>query len=82
MFISSGYSCQDRLFGTQYDDAGYYRLDSLRNLKNCVVFSVLGGWVAMLLVPELSGRVAGVIDWSAAQLLALFYYRLENLRLW
>ena len=26
--ISDGYDWSDRIFGTEYDDAGYYRLDS------------------------------------------------------
>lgn len=50
IMVSSGYSWADHLWGVEYDGAGYYRLDSLRNLRLSVVFSVLGGSGAMLLI--------------------------------
>jgi len=79
MLVSSGYNLGDRLFGTEYDDAGYYKLDSPRNLRNYVVGTVVGGWAAMLLVPGTSGVVAYAINRSCLWLWDLFLYRLANI---
>ena len=37
--LSSGYNLPDLLFGTEYDDNGYYRLDSLKNFGISVMGS-------------------------------------------
>jgi len=81
MLISDGYSLGDRLFGTEYDDAGYYKLDSARNLRNYVVATMIGGWAAMLLVPKASGMAAYLINCSCNWLWDLFLYRLANIHL-
>ena len=80
MLISDGYNLNDMIFGTEYDDAGYYRLDSLKNLRNSVVATLLGGWATMLLVPGASGLAAEAIDESLAWLWRLFLYRLSDIR--
>ncbi|MBX9466731.1 MAG: hypothetical protein KL839_02160 [Rhizobium sp.] len=36
LVISDGYSWADMIFKTEHDDAGYYRLDSLHNLRLAV----------------------------------------------
>jgi hypothetical protein len=79
MMISSGYNLDDRLLGTEYDEAGYYRLDSLKNLRNYVVSMVIGGWGAMLVVPDASGMIAYWIDRAGLWLWDLFLYRLANI---
>lgn len=76
LLISDGYDLNDHLFGTEYDDAGYYRLDSWINLRNAMVFSVLGGWAVMLLAPGASGLVATAINEGAEWLWQLFLFRL------
>jgi hypothetical protein len=79
MMLSSGYNADDYLFGTEYDDAGYYKLDSFKNLRGYVSATVIGGWAAMLLVPDASGVVAYWINRSALWLWELFLYRLSDI---
>jgi hypothetical protein len=81
MMISNGYNLGDYLFGTEYDDAGYYRLDSLRNLRNSVVATLLCGWGVMLFVPGASGLAASAINGSLVWLRQLFFERLNDIRL-
>jgi hypothetical protein len=81
MMISNGYNLGDYLFCTEYDDAGYYRLDSLRNLRNSVVATLLCGWGVMLFVPGASGLAASAINGSLAWLWQLFLERLNDIRL-
>jgi hypothetical protein len=78
MLISDGYDLGDRLFGTEYDDAGYYRLDSLRNLRIAVSSTVIGGFVLILIMPNGSGLMAYAVNEWAGWLWDLFLYRLEE----
>lgn len=80
MMISDGYDWNDWLFGTEYDENGYYRLDSLKNLRLAVMYSMVGGFAAMLLTPGFSVAMAAGIDWSLAAGWELFKYRLDNPR--
>ena len=77
--ISDGYDWSDRLFGTEYDDAGYYRLDSWHNFRNACLWSGFGGVAAMLFSGEASGLVAYGIDAGLAWLRDLFFFRLQTL---
>ncbi|MDO6964225.1 hypothetical protein [Rhizobium alvei] len=79
MFVSSGYDYKDRLFGTEYDEAGFYRLDSLKNLRNSMMLTLAGGWLLMLITPGLSTQVAQAIDWLWVTVWDLFLYRIANL---
>lgn len=81
LILSDGYNLSDRIFGTEYDDAGYYRIDSGRNLRNAIAFSLIGGWAAMLLVPGMSSVVAGGINAAAGWLWELFLFRIGDLHL-
>ena len=76
--ISDGYDWNDRIFGTEYDDAGYYRLDSWRNFRNATLGSGFVGLAFMLLSDGASGVIAHGIDVSLAWLWDLFLYRLET----
>jgi len=78
--ISDGYDWSDRIFGTEYDDAGYYRLDSSRNFLNATVGCGLGGVAVMLLSGEASGLIASGIDTAFLWLWDLFLYRVETIR--
>jgi hypothetical protein len=80
LMISDGYDWNDRLFGTEYDDAGYYRLDSWRNFRNATVGCGLAGLAVMLFSDGASGLVAKGIDTGLAWLWELFLYRLETVR--
>jgi hypothetical protein len=76
--LSSGYDLSDLLFGTEYDDYGYYRLDSLKNFRISCMLSTAGGLFAMLFLPGVSGAVAWMIDSSLSGLWNLFLYRLRE----
>lgn len=78
MLVSDGYNLGDHLFGTEYDDAGYYKLDSWVNLRNAMIFTLIGGWAVMLIVPGASGAMAYAINESAKWLWELFLYRLRE----
>lgn len=78
MMLSSGYSIDDYLFGTEYDDAGFYRLDSVKNLRGYVLVMLICGWAAMLLVPHASGLIAYGINEAFAWLWRLLLYRLAE----
>lgn len=78
LVVSDGYSWADMLFKTEYDEAGYYRLDSLHNLRLYVVWAMLSGFVVLLVVPDASMVTAYWIDWGLAALVDLFWYRVET----
>ncbi|QLF70966.1 hypothetical protein FE840_016215 [Peteryoungia desertarenae] len=82
LMVSDDYSWSDRLFGTEYDDFGYYRLDSLKNLRLSCLFSVAGGLAVMLFAPGASIVIAQLIDQSLAALVDLWAYRLETYEWW
>ena len=82
MVISDGYDASDRLFGTEYDDAGYYMLDSRRNLTIAVLSTLAAGWGAMLLHTELALMVANGVNWAGGWLWQLFLYRISHARWW
>lgn len=82
LVISDGYNWADMIFKTEYDDAGYYRLDSLHNLRLSVIWAMLSGFVALLLVPDASKVSAYWIDQGLVALIDLFWYRVETFELW
>lgn len=80
MAISDGYDANDRLFGTEYDEAGYYRLDSRRNLVIAVLSTLAGGWGVMLFSTEAAVLFAHATDAAFAWTGDLFLHRLEEAR--
>ena len=78
LLISDGYDTGDRLFGTEYDDGGYYRLDSWRNFRNATVLSGLAGIVIMLVSDEASAAIAAGIDLCLSFLWDLFLFRVDT----
>lgn len=78
MLISDGYDLSDRLLGTEYDDAGYYMLDSWKNLRNTVWMTVIGFLVLTLILPDGPGYMAYAINESVKWLWELFLYRLSE----
>lgn len=81
-FLSSNYSVMDHLVGTEYDDNGYYDLYSLRNLRIACIFSVGGGVLALMLVPDLGAVFAAGVDFALVWFRDLVIYRLQNIRLY
>lgn len=82
LVVSDGYNWNDLLFGTEYDDYGFYRLYSLKNLRISCSCCVAGGLGAMLLVPGASVAVAQLIDQGLVALKALWVYRVETFEWW
>ena len=68
----------DRIFGTEYDDAGFYVLDSGRNLKNAVLLTLLPGWGAMLLSTDVAVLFAKGADFVLLWLGDLFMQKLAE----
>lgn len=80
MVLSDGYNWNDRLFGTEYDDYGYYRLDSMKNLKISVMLSMIGGAIIYLFCgPEVAHAFAWAANNAASWTWDLMVYRVQNL---
>jgi hypothetical protein len=79
ILVSSDYGWADYLWGTEFDDAGYYRLDSLKNLRQSVVFSVFGGLGAMLLIDGAGLGIATLIETGIGGFADLFWQRIAEL---
>lgn len=82
LIISDGYDIKDMLLGAEYDDAGYYRLDSIRNFKIAVGWSLGMGWCLMLVSTELAVLIASVIDTAGLWFWDLLKLRIREARLW
>lgn len=80
IMVSSDYGWADHLWGTEFDDAGYYRLDSLKNLRLSVVFTVFGGLAAMLLVDGAGLGIAALIETGLGAFADLFWQRIADLK--
>lgn len=80
LMISSGYNLNDHLFGTEYDEFGYYRLDSWRNFRLAIVLAMISGAIAYLITGK---EIAHLFAWAANNSIGWFgellMYRLENL---
>ena len=79
IMVSSDYGWADHLWGTEFDDAGYYRLDSLKNLRLSVMFTVFGGLAAMLLVDGAGLGIAALIETGIGAFVDLFWQRIAEL---
>ena len=79
VLVSSDYSWGDHLWGVEFDDAGYYRLDSLRNLRLYVVSCVLGGLAAMLFIDGVGLGIASLIEAGLGAFVDLFWQRVADL---
>jgi len=79
ILVSSDYGRADHLWGTEFDDAGYYRLDSLKNLRLSVVFPVLGGLGAMLLIDGAGLGIATLIEAGIGGFADLFWQRIAEI---
>ncbi|MGV8938886.1 MAG: hypothetical protein ACOH2J_17340 [Allorhizobium sp.] len=75
--ISGRSDWSERLFGGDYDESGFYRLQSLRNLRNAILLSGFSGMAVMLASPGTAGALAQVIDSGLSGLGGLFLHRVE-----
>ncbi|GAB5461791.1 hypothetical protein [Hoeflea alexandrii] len=80
VLVSSDYSWGDYLIGTEFDDGGYYRLDSLKNLRLSISYWLFAGFGMMLISAEAAQMVAFGIETALSAFVELFWYRIENLR--
>ena len=80
MAISDGYDLNDRILGTEYDEAGFYKLDSRHNLFIAVVLTLALGWGAMLFSTDFAVIFAQGSDHVLAWLSDLLMRRLAEIR--
>ncbi|EDQ31498.2 hypothetical protein HPDFL43_13852 [Hoeflea phototrophica DFL-43] len=80
VLVSSDYSWGDYLIGTEFDYAGYYRLDSLKNLRNSVSYWLIAGFGLMLFSAEAAQLIAYGIEAGIAGFVDLFWQRIEDLK--
>ena len=80
ILVSSDYSWGDYLIGTEFDDAGYYRLDSLKNMRLSVMYWLIAGLGMMLFSAEAAQVVAWGIEASIAGFIDLFWQRVADLK--
>jgi len=82
LIISDGYDIKDMLLGTEYDDAGYYRFDSIKNFRISVGWTLGTGWCLMLLSTGLAVQIASLIDVAGLWFWDLVLLRIREARLW
>lgn len=75
-FVSGDYSSGDHVLGVAFDDNGYYRTDSLHNLRLTIGFAILATLVALFTVPEAPTFWAMVVDGAGAWLCQRVHDRL------
>lgn len=80
VMVSDGYSWTDHFLGIEYDDAGFYKLDSFRNLKLSVVYCVFGGLAAMMFSTEIANIIAHMIEAGFGYTGDLFRLRIDELQ--
>lgn len=80
VLVSSDYSWGDYLIGTEFDDAGYYRLDSAKNLRISVSYWLIAGFGVMLFSAEAAQLIAYGIEAGISGFVDLFWQRVEDLK--
>lgn len=79
LILSDGYQWTDRLFGTEYDDGGYYKLDSARNLKLSCLMAAASGLCVFLFVDDAAHLFAQAANFSVEWLKDLVIFRVNEL---
>jgi hypothetical protein len=79
LMVSNGYSLTDHFLSVEYDDYGYYRLDSLKNLQISVVLSIIGGGLVMALSEGADVQTAQLMNIAGEWLTSLFQERLSEI---
>ncbi|MEQ8482328.1 MAG: hypothetical protein RIC18_16890 [Hoeflea sp.] len=80
ILVSGGYSWGDHIWGVEFDDAGYYRLDSLKNLRLYAVSFMVGGLAVMLFSAEAAQVFAFWIERGTGAFIDLFWQRVADLK--
>ncbi len=78
LVVSDGFSLSDWLFGIEYDDYGFYRADSAKNLRISVTTTTLGGLLFLAAVDGADVDVAQWIDWLFGAVIDLVKTRVSE----
>jgi len=76
--IPGGYRWTDFVYETEFDEDGYYRFDSWRNLKIAVGLVVMAGLFVILAMPDLAGLFAEALNALSRWMWERILWRLEN----
>jgi hypothetical protein len=79
--VSDGYSVEDHLLQVEYDDFGFYRLDSRRNLVITTVLTMLGGFFLMALDVAASNSISAAINEAFGHIWTLLKQRFAEIGL-
>lgn len=74
-----GYRLTDWIHETEFDEDGYYRLDSWRNLTVAISLVVAVGMFFILCSPEVAGVFAACVNAALQWFFDLVVYRWQNL---
>ena len=74
-----GYRSTDWIHETEFDEDGYYRLDSWRNLTVAISLVVAVGMFFIVFSPEIAGVFASCVNAALQWFLDLVAYRWQNL---
>ncbi len=74
-----GYLITDLIHETEFDEDGYYRLDSWQNLKVAVSLVVAVGMFFLLFSSEIASFFASCVNTTLQWLVDLAVYRWQNL---
>lgn len=76
--IPGGYRWTDFVYETEFDEDGYYRLDSWRNFKVAVGLMVFFGVLILACVPDARTLFGETMDFLVRWLWGRLQYRLAN----
>ena len=66
MIVSSDYSFADWYYGTEFNDAGFYELHSVKNLRLSIIYNLVTFGVFWFIVPTFPNMVAHAGNWLAS----------------
>ncbi|MEP3234024.1 MAG: hypothetical protein ABJO30_14460 [Hyphomicrobiales bacterium] len=66
IIVSSDYSFTDWYYGTEFDDAGFYELYSVKNLRLSIIYNLIFFVVLWFILPNLPNKVAYASNWLAS----------------
>ncbi|MCU0831361.1 MAG: hypothetical protein MUC58_07600 [Rhizobiaceae bacterium] len=81
VWVSDGYSLDDHLLQVEYDDYGFYRLDSRRNLMLTTSLTMLGGFFFLALDAAASNAISDLINTGLAMMWDVAKLRLAEIRM-
>lgn len=66
LLVPLGFLLTDFIHDVEFDEDGYYRLDSIRNLKVAVGLTTFFGMLAVICMPGVGELMAFCLDWFVA----------------